>query len=232
MVSSRTYELSPSKEPILLDLIIRIVVSLGALLGAAAAAQNLTSENSLDWTGNHLLDTVIFWGLCLLATTAFAGPIGGWAFISALVLSLLVAGLGALTDPTLSSIAFLVIVLTTTILAIRGKAWRIRGADLSEKKQKERTPKKNSNKNALGTVTKIGVGAYAVKKLSDRSSQRGAPVVKYKGKGTYLGCAHLGGNAWELSFQDENSGKVRKKKVNKGNDKGMATTRHYFDLEW
>ena len=85
---------------------------------------------------------------------------------------------------------------------------------------------------ALGTVTKIGVGAYAVKKLSDRSSQRGAPVVKYKGKGTYLGCTHLGGNAWELSFQDENSGKLRKKKVNKGNDKGMATTRHYFDLEW
>lgn len=158
----------------MLDLIIRIVVSLGALLGAAAAAQNLVSENNLDWTGNHLLDTVLFWGLCLFVTTALSGPLGGWAFVSALSLSLLVACLGVFAAPTWSSIAFLVIVLTTVVLSIKGKAWRVKGADLSEKKQKKQSGVKNErDQGILNKTAKTGLVITMVTTLfKQRSTQR------------------------------------------------------------
>ena len=174
MVVSAVHALAESEEPILLDLIIRIVVSLGALLGAAAAAQNLISENNLDWTGNHLLDTVLFWGLCLFVTTALSGPLGGWAFISALSLSLLVACLGVFAAPTWSSIAFLVIVLTTVVLSIKGKAWRVKGADLSEKKQKKQSGVKNErDQSILKKTAKTGLVITMVTTLfKQRSTQR------------------------------------------------------------
>lgn len=213
------------------SVVLRVFIWLFAFCGAAVSAMNLAGGTMLDWTGNHLLDTVILWSGCLVFTLALGGSIGGWTFITALFASLGLAITVAFTNPTWASVAFLFIVLSATALSLMGKAWKVKGADFTEK-DKKRTPKNKSDKSILGTTAKTGLAAVAANKLLHGSTKPKPPIVKYRGKGTYLGCKHLTGNKWELSFQDEYSGKVRKTKVNKGNHTGMATTSHRFDLEW
>lgn len=214
------------------EVVFRAFFLLVAFCCAALSAMNLAEgRTTLDWTGNHLVDTVLLWSGGLVFTLGLGGSIGGWTFITALFASLGIAITVAFTNPNWESVTFLFIVLTATVLSLMGKAWKTKGADFTEK-DKKRTPKNKSDKSILGTTAKTGVAAVAAKKLLHESTKPKPPIVKYRGKGTYLGCKHLTGNKWELSFQDEYSRKVRKTTVNKGNRNGMATTSHRFDLEW
>ena len=95
----------------------------------------------------------------------------------------------------------------------------------------EASQKKAKTPPATNALALVGVAALAKETLK-KSGNRNPPTVKYLGDGQYLGIEHLGGNTWEVSFTDKYSTKIKKAKMNRGNDKIMPYTNHKFEFKW